>query len=225
MSPDYVHIRTCATERDPRTNHVGGNYVGEGGGDNKGGVRNSGPPCVFAPEVDVRAATAVLVANVRPAIPAVSYEYATQPWLADLRRSFRTRARALRQCSLDWPRMQVQDDRSYVQRAMAYFHRMSDLQVYFANQAALAKPFQLLLSAYSDLVLTQCSASPTSVLLRRDGTVLLGKAVVALQRQDLVPLFRVHISVDVRPDNVTITFRPVKAMCLGRACASIHPSK
>jgi hypothetical protein len=157
-------------------------------------------------QVDVRQATAALIMG---GTPSVSYEYATRGWLRELRRSFGSRDRALQQCALDWPRMRVRDERSYVQRAAAYLWKgASDVQIFFANQAALAKPFEVLLEAYPDLLVTQCSAAPVSLLLRADGTLRLDKSAVVWQ-PDLVPVFRVRISVDVGPLSSTVSFRPV----------------
>jgi hypothetical protein len=168
----------------------------------------------------MRLVAAALVANTTPETPAVSYEYATRPWLQELRQSFGSRARAVQQCALDWPRMRVRDERSYGQRAAAYFssvwwdeHRSSDFQYFFANQAALAKPFELLLAAYPDLLVTQCAGAPVALLLRKDGTLRLEKAALiwrpAVADRDPVALFRVHMSVDVGPLAATVAFRPV----------------
>jgi hypothetical protein len=166
-------------------------------------------------EPNLSKAAATLVANTVPDAPVVSYEYATGPWLQELRRSFGTRARARRQCALDWPRMRVRDERSLVRRALAVVYDAdSDIQVYFANQAALARPFGLLVAAYRNLVVTQCSAQPPLLVLRADGTLLLRKDAIAWEPAhpetgDLSPLFRLRVSVDVGPATVIVAFRPV----------------
>lgn len=172
------------------------------------------------PAVDMRLVAAALVANIPPETPVVSYEYATRPWLEELRQSFGSRARAVQQCALDWPRMRVRDERSYGQRVAAYFssvwrdeHRPSDVHDFFANQAALAKPFGLLLVAHPDLLVTQCAGAPAALLLRKDGTLRLEKAALvwrpAVGDRDPVALFRVHMSVDVGPLAATVAFNPV----------------
>ena len=143
--------------------------------------------------------------------PTVTYEYDTRPWLLQLQKSFGSKERAQRQCELDWPRMAVHDLRSFLMRLSEYV-QPSDAQTYFANQATFARPYALLVKAYSNSLVTQDSHSRPALTLRPDGTLQLAKTFIvwATHTGDASPVFdfTVHALIDIGPARCSVTFKP-----------------
>ena len=143
--------------------------------------------------------------------PTVTFECNTRAWMHELKASFRFRAHAQRQCELDWPRMKVTDERSYMRRAVAYM-QPSDLQVYFANQATFARPYAALVNTYCPGIVTQDSRSPPHLILRANGALRLDKTflvwAVHADGEPSFPKFSVHAVIDVELLVSKVSFAP-----------------
>lgn len=95
----------------------------------------------------------------------------TDAWLEELKQSFRTRSAAQAQCALDWPRMEVLDNRTFLQKAWdcALGNELLD---YFGNQSSMAKPYELLALAATSrqgIPPTQCSSTPFQLTIHTRG--------------------------------------------------------
>lgn len=138
--------------------------------------------------------------------PVVSYEYETGPWLARLQESFGSLEAAEAQCRVDWPRMTVVDERSFLQRLLDVATG-NELLAYFGNQAVFARPYRLLMRTYENKIVTQSPENDLQLRIRQDD--------LKLQKRFLVwsstlkkPEIGVSLSIRVRPDVVRVSFRP-----------------
>jgi len=138
--------------------------------------------------------------------PVVSYEYETRPWLACLQASFGSLEAAEAQCRLDWPRMTVVDERSFLQRLLDAATG-NELLAYFGNQAVLARPYRLLMRTYENKIVTQSPENDLQLRIRQDN--------LKLQKRFLIwsstlkkPEIGVNLSIRVRPDIIRVSFRP-----------------
>ena len=139
---------------------------------------------------------------------AVQYVYKTVPWLARLRRSFKTAAAAQKQCERDWPRLTLVDNRTYVQQASDYLLG-NELLYHFANQAVFGRPFRLLMRAFSDGIVTQNSANDLRLTLNSDRSIEFEKSFLVWPR-DLQEgggaRCRVKVHIRVTAATVAVTF-------------------
>ena len=144
--------------------------------------------------------------------PTVTFEYDTREWMTQLQASFKSRQHAQRQCEIDWPRMHVLDGRSYARRAADFLSSPGDLQSYFANQAAFARPYTLLAKTYLPQLVTQDASSPPRLTLRADGTLQLDKTFVVwavhADGTPSSPRFSVAATIDVGPRACRVSFTP-----------------
>lgn len=95
----------------------------------------------------------------------------TDAWLEELKQSFRTQSAAQAQCALDWPRMQVLDNRTFLQKAWDWAFG-NELLDYFGNQSSMAKPYELLALAATSrqgIPPTQCSRTPFQLTIHPRG--------------------------------------------------------
>ncbi|MDC0366960.1 hypothetical protein OAM67_00885 [bacterium] len=101
----------------------------------------------------------------------VTFRYKTKTWLDRLKQSFGTEDKAWYQCSLDWPRMKIVDNRTYVGRVLRYLRYFAGTRVsiaYFANQSIMVEPFLTLMHGFPHLLIVQCSKTPLSLVLEDD---------------------------------------------------------
>ena len=140
---------------------------------------------------------------------AVQYTYKTGPWLARLKRSFKTEQAARQQCERDWRRLDLSDQRSYRQQASDYLFG-NELLYHFANQAVFARPYRLLMRAFSDGIVTQNSCDDLKLVLNRDRSIEFEKSFIVWPRNTCLneaePLCRVKIHLNICEETVTVTF-------------------
>ena len=81
--------------------------------------------------------------------------------MKELARSFKSRGNAQQQCARDWPRMVVNDNRTFFQQCWDYLWG-NELLDYFGNQSTMAKPFELAVLATQSCCLCQPSCKQLS---------------------------------------------------------------
>lgn len=136
-----------------------------------------------------------------------AFLFATRTWLAELRTSFGSRAQAQSQCAKDWPRMQVEDHRSYVRAAQDYV-RGNELLDYFGNQSTMAKPFALLFHGFPGMLVTQCGNCAFKMVVHDGGLTLFKRFLLWHHQPAHSPQRRGHVdaAVFVGPDHVRVEF-------------------
>ena len=140
---------------------------------------------------------------------AVQYTYKTTPWLARLRRSFKTEAAARMQCERDWRRLNLVDKRTYTQKVSDYLFG-NELLYHFANQAVFARPYRLLMRAYADSIVTQDKNSRLKLVLNTDRSIEFEESFLIWPRTNsldrVIPSCVVKVHLLIRQETVTVTF-------------------
>jgi hypothetical protein len=139
----------------------------------------------------------------------VSLLYNTRKWKSRLQKSFGSRAAAREQCGRDWPRMTVEDHRTYGKQMADYLWGNEELD-YFGNQSSMARPFIALMRGFPDHVVTQCSDCAFKLVIHNGGVTLHKRFLLWQQRHGRIcpkPVKYVDATVHVGLQTTRVDFR------------------